>query len=126
MKRLTELIEPRGNLVLLMELDRTKTRGGILLPDTVQNGQVAAVWLYKVVKCGPGAYNNIKGERIPISLEPGNIVAVNGAGAFAHPEWKAEKLCLCPETEIFAVLGFESDPEEAPLTSAHTNLRILS
>lgn len=100
-----ESLKPRGNLVLLREL-KIRSVGRIALPDHVEGVNQQDAQIFEVLGFGPGAYNTVTGERVPINLEVGQVVVANGFAAFAHPLWRREGICMCAESEIFAVTDF--------------------
>jgi co-chaperonin GroES (HSP10) len=113
-KTFRERLRPRGNLVLLRKIERDKTSGGILLTQAAQDqGLGSDACEYEVMRVGQGAYNTVLGTRVPIELEPGDIVVGNPAAEFSHPEWRAERLYLMAESEVFGILETASEREEA-------------
>lgn len=108
---LADKIRPRGNLVLI----RARIESKLLTPD--QTNPFAIAFDAVVVKVGPGMYNAVRGERVPIEIGPGqplmagDVVTLNPTAIFAPPAWKDERLALVSESEIWAVTGHVNEDE---------------
>lgn len=66
-----ETFQPLSDFVLLQEVPRGETAGGIALPETADMGPPQA----KVVAVGPGRISE-DGALIPMTVKPGDLVMV--------------------------------------------------
>jgi chaperonin GroES len=67
------MISPRNDYVLVQtDPKETKSRGGLLLPDRVQEDRMEAV----VLAVGPGGFTS-GGVRVPIDLSPKDRVLIH-------------------------------------------------
>lgn len=65
------MIRPTHNFVLIEPLANTNvSAGGIVIPDKVN----ATLLRGKVLATGPGLWNIEKGERMPVTVKPGDVV----------------------------------------------------
>ncbi len=94
-------LKPLGDRVLIKPIyEEEKTKGGILLPDTVskekpQEGEVLAV--------GPGATNK-EGKIIPMTVKVGDrVVYARYSGTEIKGEKEDEEYLIISEKDILAV-----------------------
>lgn len=117
-KTWAERLNPRGNLVLI----RAKVSQTILTPENSSPFSLGSE--AEVLKVGPGAFNLVRGERVPIEgrpgerLQPGQLVTVNPGAVFAPPEWKDERVALVSDGEIWTVNDPAEDEESEPAKSS--------
>lgn len=102
MKAPAELIEPRGDLVLVQRPERTKDVT-LYLPKSAQQFREDDV-LAIVLRVGKGAYNLATGTYKPIELDEGDIVMLDGSSVFADvPGFMREAgIALVSEQNIYA------------------------
>lgn len=114
MKTWAERLQPRGNLVLI----RARIKHGLITPDSANPFSLG--FEAEVLKVGPGAWNMVRGERVPIEgvpgvpLKPGDLVTVNPGAVFGPPEWKDERVALVSDGEIWTV-NEPQDEDETPI-----------
>lgn len=90
-----------GNKVLLTK-KQEKTESGIYMPDTTAGKRI-----FEVAAIGPGMWNPIKCERVPMTVKPGDRVAANLEIAPEIEITKAgvkQKYYIIPESDIQYVL----------------------
>jgi chaperonin GroES len=86
-------IQPLGDRVLVKPLEKEeKTKGGIFIPDTAQDGKVLAV--------GPGKMSD-DGERLPMDVAVGDIVIYAKYGGTEIKE-DDQELIILREADILA------------------------
>ena len=118
----SKLIEPRGNMVLVRRVPRSKTAGGLVLPDSVTNDMMSIdTALYEVLRCGPGAYNTVLGVRMDMNLEVGDLVlATAQAGAGTREVTEGSTICLLAESDVLCKVNLPlshfraDDADDAP------------
>lgn len=93
-------IKPLGNKVLIKRLKMAVSKGGILLPETVQEkpkeGEVVAV--------GPGKLDE-NGKVIPMSVKKGDRVVFSSyAGSEVKINNSDEEFLIVSEEEILGIL----------------------
>ncbi len=91
---------PLGDRVLVRRVEEeTKTKGGIIIPDTVKEKPQEGV----VVAVGAGARDE-DGERIPMDLAVGDKILF---GKWSGTEIKidGEDLLIMKESDVLGVLG---------------------
>lgn len=93
-------IAPLSDRVLVrVDDNETRTKGGILLPDNVRHNVTTGV----VVAVGPGKVRG-GGERRPIPVRPGDRVAFVKYGGASVDAFMSDHLML-REDEITGVIG---------------------
>jgi len=73
-------VKPVRDWILLKERARGKTPQGIIIPETANSPRLAA---WEVVSVGPGIYQD--GSLVPMSVKPGDAVAIQPAFAIRAP-----------------------------------------
>jgi chaperonin GroES len=90
-----------GARALVRRLDPdSKTRGGILLPDTAQKKSRTA----RVMMVGPGKFVAELDRIIPFPANPGDIVLI-GQHAGVEVQFDGETYVLVMDDEVFAILN---------------------
>lgn len=91
-------IKPLGNRIFARRVEKpTKTAGGVMLPETLQEKPMEAV----VVAVGPGEWKD--GERTKISVSPGDRI-VFGKWAGDDVEVDGVEYVVLEEETIIGVL----------------------
>ena len=93
-------MKPMGDFVLLKKHEgQETTKAGIILTSNTTNHVQA-----DVVACGPGLFTQT-GDRIPITVKPGDTVMVTNQSAKDHNQIKLddESYVLLRESEIMMV-----------------------
>ena len=94
-------LKPIGDLILVKEQEKIdKTTSGIIIPDSVENDYVYA----DVISTGPGLFTQT-GDRIPMTVKPGDIVVLhkNQSGSNKKIKLENEEYLLLHESEIVMV-----------------------
>ena len=95
------MIRPTGSRVVVKKPTRQeRTDSGIILPDTVEEGQQTAQG--EVVAVGPGRISN-SGDTVPMNVSEGDIVIFGQYGGNEIKLDGEEYLILC-EKDIFGVV----------------------
>lgn len=68
---LPQQFQPRDDYVLIDELERSKTTGGLVIPETANKATELAIG--RVMAIGKGVYNNVKNNYFPMCLEVGDF-----------------------------------------------------
>lgn len=93
-------VKPLGNRVLLKRLKMAVSKGGILLPETVQEKPKEG----EVISVGPGKSDE-NGKLIPLSVKTGDKVVFSSyAGSEVKVENSDEEYLIVSEDEILGVL----------------------
>ncbi len=93
-------IKPLSNHIFLEPVDIEKTtKSGIVLPETAEKEKPIKG---KIVAVGPGKLNE-KGERVPMSVEVGNVVLFKKYGP-DEIEIEDKKYLVGDEDDILAIL----------------------
>lgn len=90
-------IRPLGDRIVVKPMEaEEKTPGGIVLPDTAKEKPLKG----KVISVGPGKMLD-KGERVPISVKPGETVLY---GKYSGTEVKigGEEYLILRESDLLA------------------------
>ena len=93
-------MKPMGDMILLQKIDgQETTKGGIILTSNTSNHVQA-----NVIACGPGLFTQT-GDRIPMTVKPGNTVMITEQNAKQHNEIKLddEVYILLRESDIVMV-----------------------
>ena len=93
-------MKPMGDFVLLKKLDgQETTKAGIILTSNTSNHVQA-----EVIACGPGLFTQT-GDRIPMTVKPGNTVMITEQSSKQHNQIKLddEVYVLLRESEIMMV-----------------------
>ena len=93
-------MKPMGDFVLLKKLDgQETTKAGIILTRNTSNHVQA-----EVIACGPGLFTQT-GDRIPMTVKPGNTVMITEQSSKQHNQIKLddEVYVLLRESEIMMV-----------------------
>ena len=85
-------------LVLRRIEEDTKTKGGIIIPDTAQEKPMQG----EVIAVGPGGRDE-SGKLIPIDLKPGDTVLF-GKWSGTEVKIEGEELLIMKESEIMGVI----------------------
>ena len=94
-------LKPIGDLILVKEQEKIdKTTSGIIIPDSVENDYMYA----DVISTGPGLFTQT-GDRIPMTVKPGDIVVLhkNQSGSNKKIKLENEEYLLLHESEIVMV-----------------------
>jgi chaperonin GroES len=89
-------IRPLDDRIVVRPLDPEEvTAGGLVIPATVQEGEVLAA--------GPGRFNSAGTARIPVGIKPGDIVLY---GRYAGTEIKhgGEEYLMLTAADVMAVV----------------------
>ena len=93
--------KPLSNHVFIELVDEEKmTKSGIVIPDTADKEKPIRG---KVLAIGPGKVND-KGERIPMSVKPGDMVLFKKYGP-DEIEIEGKKYLVGDEDDILAIIG---------------------
>lgn len=96
-------IKPLSNHIFLEPMEDEKTtKSGIVLPETAEKEKPIKG---KIVAVGPGKLNE-KGERMPMSVEVGNVVLFKKYGP-DEIEIDGKKYLVGEEEDILAILTKE-------------------
>ena len=93
-------MKPMGDFVLLQkEEGQETTKAGIILTSNTSNHVQA-----EVIACGPGLFTQT-GDRIPMTVKPGNTVMITEQSSKQHNQIKLddEVYVLLRESEIMMV-----------------------
>ena len=93
-------MKPMGDFVLLKTQEgQETTKAGIILTSSTSNHVHA-----DVIACGPGLFTQT-GDRIPMTVKPGDTVMISHQSSKEHNEIKLddEKYILLRESEIVMV-----------------------
>lgn len=94
-------IEMLGDYVLIKhKKPESMTKGGILLPDTVKEGD--PVSFGEVIACGPGRVE--MGHLIPRTVSKGDCVVYHSGYKEATMNWMGEEVVILKETDVVAVV----------------------
>lgn len=85
-------------VIVKREEPEAKSRGGILLPDTAKEKPKRG----KVLAVGPGSLT-ARGERVPMDLEPGQVVLFNSY-AGSEVEEGGEQYLILGQLDVLAVV----------------------
>ena len=78
-------MKPMGDFVLLKKLDgQETTKAGIILTSNTSNHVQA-----NVIACGPGLFTQT-GDRIPMTVKPGNTVMITEQSSKQHNQIKLD------------------------------------
>jgi|TARA_A100001201_G_C3971287_1_gene165708 chaperonin GroES len=94
-------LKPIGDLILVKEQEKSdKTVSGIIIPDSVENDYIYA----DVISTGPGLFTQT-GNRIPMTVKPGDTVVLhkNQSGSNKKIKLEKEEYLLLHESEIVMV-----------------------
>jgi len=94
-------LKPIGDLILVKEQKKSdKTVSGIIIPDSVENDYIYA----DVISTGPGLFTQT-GNRIPMTVKPGDVVVLhkNQSGSNKKIKLEKEEYLLLHESEIVMV-----------------------
>ena len=86
-------------IIVKVQQPDKETAGGIIIANSKNDGVVEG----EIVSVGPGAYDE-KGNRIEISVKPGNTILLN-AGAGMPMKYEGEEYSVIVEDEVIAVLS---------------------
>jgi len=90
---------PLHDRVVIRRLDaEQKTRGGIIIPDTVQEKPMQG----EVVATGPGARNE-QGQIVALQVKPGDHILF-GKWSGTEVKLDGEELLIMPESDIMGVI----------------------
>ncbi|MFQ6778172.1 MAG: co-chaperone GroES [Alphaproteobacteria bacterium] len=94
------MFQPLNNYVLLERIEEeNKTAGGIIIPDTAREKPSRG----KVIATGNGAFEN--GNRVPMSVKPGNIVLfAKWASSANEVKIDGKDYVLIKESDILGIL----------------------
>lgn len=93
--------KPLSNHVFIEPVDEEKmTKSGIVIPDTADKEKPIRG---KVLAIGPGKVND-KGERVPMSVKPGDMVLFKKYGP-DEIEIEGKKYLVGDEDDILAIIG---------------------
>lgn len=94
-----EKFVPLGDLVLLREIDPSRTtKGGLALPDSVKPKQPRAL----VIAVGEGRML-MSGQRNQLMVKPGDIVLLNGPVHAVELE-DQDRMMLCEYSQIAGII----------------------
>lgn len=95
------MFKPLHNYILLEKLEEeNKTAGGIIIPDTAKEKPTRA----KVIAIGDGSFEN--GNRIPVSVKPGDIVLfAKWASSANEVKIDGKDFILIKESDILGILN---------------------
>ena len=102
-------LKPINDKIVIKEIkkeDEKTTAGGIILPDTVQDGTLVEG---KVVAASEGMYS-ANGELIPLAVSKGDVVLYNKNAHRAEHKLDGETYLLISTNEVLSiVLGEENE-----------------
>lgn len=105
-------VKPLLNRVLILEyVGPEKTRGGLILPKSAQEGSLHEVVIGRVLEVGPGREHPQDADRkLPVSVERGQVVAYE---KFKGMEFTKEgiKFRLCWDSDLLGTIP-DYDTEE--------------
>lgn len=93
-------LKPLADRVVVEPLDpESKSKGGIIIPDTAQQKSQRG----RVLAVGPGRWNDETGKRQPMSLEVGQTILYSRY-AGSEFELDGDKVLVLGESEVLAVV----------------------
>jgi len=94
------MFKPLHNYVLLERIEEeNKTAGGIIIPDTAKEKPSRA----RVIATGDGIFEN--GQRIPVSVKPGDIILfAKWASSANEVKIEGKDYVLIKESDILGIL----------------------
>jgi chaperonin GroES len=97
-----DTVKPLGNRILVRRSKATKTKGGIILPDTAQEKPKEGT----VIAAGPGKRND-NNELESMSLEVGNRVLFTSYAGTELTDFNSEdeELLIMSEDDVLGVLS---------------------
>jgi chaperonin GroES len=104
-------VKPQRDLVVLQRVIRSKSAGGILLPDNFSRGEGQKISTHcRIISVGPGAKDK-DGKLVKVEYKPGQDVVIGMyAGNSVRLDGFAEVLIVRSD-DILAVLDLD-DPDE--------------
>jgi len=98
---MAELAKPLGDRVLIKVETQEKSVGGIIIPDTVKDGESR---VGVVVSVGNGIYTQ-NGNKIPMEVEVGDKVMMpQGGMSMSKVKVGEEDYFLCREMDLLMVI----------------------
>lgn len=91
-------INPTSDRVIVEEIKKAQTEGGIYLPDQIDHGPQKA----RVLAVGPGRRNK-EGEHLPMAVEEGDIIYV-GLYSGDEVEVELEDYRIVRERDILCIV----------------------